>query len=154
MAAPQQHFLSQQHTLSDGFRLYGRVGRAKKRRGMWSFVDFDTFLGNIAPPPPPPPKKPPKFNTVCLSHCHNSTQVLYSTFVWHLLILLMWCSGEHSEVLGSITSSGASNLGFMVQNMYIGYLLWVQCASYLSRSNPASLQMNAGIDSRSPRDWI
>lgn len=123
------------------------LGCAENPRGMWAFVDFDTFLGNIAPPQK-------KFNTVCISHCHNSTQVLYSTFVWHLLIFLMWCSGEHSEVLGSITSSGASNLGFTVHNKCIGCLLWVQSAGYLSGCNPASLQMNAGRDSSPPHYWI
>lgn len=51
------------------------LGRAENRRGMCSFVDFDKFLGNMAPP------SQKKFNTVCISHCHNSTQVLYSTFV-------------------------------------------------------------------------
>lgn len=27
------------------------LGRAENRRGMCSFVDFDKFLGNMAPPP-------------------------------------------------------------------------------------------------------
>lgn len=147
MAAPQQRFPSQRHIVSDGFGLYGRVGMRRKPQRNLTICWFWHISWKHSPPPP---KKKTKFNTVCISHCHNSTQVLYSTFVWNLLIFLMWCSGEHSEVLGSITSSGASNLGFTVQNMYIGCLLWVQCDSYLSGCDPASLQRNAGIDSSSP----